>query len=234
MKQQIIGVLGGMGPQASNELYRLLIEGARRKFGAQTNDGYPEILIDSVPVPDAFDDPQKMEAVAHMLENRVDRMTKYGATTITMACNTVSVYADRLQKRTSVPVISVIEEVVSEVLKYHKKVLLLASPTSLHIGLYQKPLRKSGIVCMVPEIKDYKILDSIICGVLKGTDRKILQKRLVRLTDKLLIDKNADAVILGCTELPLVFPIDYRLPVYSSLSILAESLLKRYYKEEGI
>lgn len=232
MKQHMIGIIGGMGPQASNELYRLLIEGAMCEYGVNTNDGYPEILIDSVPVPDAYNDTNKMEDIAQVLEDRVARMTKYGVTTITMACNTVSVYANRLQKITPVPVISVIDEVVFEVRKRHKTVLLLASPTSLRIGLYQKPLAKAGILCVVPEIKDYKILDSVIHGVLKGADRMFLQKLLIQLTNKLLVGQNADAVILGCTELPLIFPSDYRLPVYSSLSILAESLLKRYYTKE--
>lgn len=57
MKQnKIIGVLGGMGPQASVELYRLLIEGAKVRYGAQNNDDYPEILIDSVPIISVVDE----------------------------------------------------------------------------------------------------------------------------------------------------------------------------------
>jgi len=52
MKNKIIGIIRGMGPQASCELYRLLIEGARHRYGSKNNDEYPEILIDSVPVPD--------------------------------------------------------------------------------------------------------------------------------------------------------------------------------------
>ena len=96
MNKHIIGVLGGMGPQASNELYRLLIEGARMNFGAKHNDEFPEILIDSVPVPDGFSHPEQMELVATMLEDRVKRMTLYGVTTISLACNTVCIYKDRL------------------------------------------------------------------------------------------------------------------------------------------
>jgi len=44
----------------------------------------------------------------------------------------------------------------------------------------------------------------------------------------------AEAIILGCTELPLVFPEDFELPVISSLEVLARALLKRYYEGEDI
>ncbi|HUD20060.1 MAG TPA: amino acid racemase [Patescibacteria group bacterium] len=233
MKQnkQIIGVLGGMGPQASCELYRLLIEGARRKFGARMNDEYPEVLIDSVPVPDAYADLTKMEEVARMLEDRISRMTQYGATSISMACNTVCLFADRLQKRTPLPVISVVDEVVREVSKHHKKVLLLASSTSLRLGLYQIRLARAGMSYMVPEPKEYDLLDSLILEVLGGRDRKDLMEKLVHLVERHVACENIEAIVLGCTELPLIFPTDNRFPVYSSLSVLAESLLKRYYKE---
>jgi aspartate racemase len=235
MKQnKIIGVLGGMGPQASNELYRLLIDGAMHRYGARTNDGYPEILIDSVPVPDAFADQEKLEQVVRMLEDRVTRITRYGATSITMACNTVSVFTERLQKITPIPIISVVNEVVHEVSKHHSNVLLLASPTSLRLGLYQKPLTRAGIQYIVPEEKDYILLKKIISGVLEGKNQKELTYKLMQLVERIISVNHIDAIVLGCTELPLIFPSDYRLPVYSSLSVLAESLLKRYYTKEEV
>ena len=58
--------------------------------------------------------------------------------------------------------------------------------------------------------------------------------KLVRLTERYVGDYEAEGIVLGCTELPLVFPEQYRLPVYSSLSILAESVLKRYYMKEVV
>ena len=61
MNNQIIGIIGGMGPQASAEFYRVLIHRARKQYGAHENNDYPEILIDSVPVPDFLSDTKNME-----------------------------------------------------------------------------------------------------------------------------------------------------------------------------
>lgn len=234
MKQHMIGIIGGMGPQASNELYRLLIEGAKQRYGARNNDDFPEILIDSVPVPDFFSDTQQMEKAAVMLEDRTRRLTEYGASIISMACNTACLLADRLQRQTSMPFVSIVDEVVREVSKQHTRVLLLASPTSLRLGLYQLALSQYGLSYVVPPKKYHQELEYIIRGVIEGGDRSFLMKKLVRLTENILTNEYIDGIVLGCTELPLVFPAHYRYPVYNSLSILAESLLKRYYTKEVI
>ncbi len=235
MKQHnMIGIIGGMGPQASNELYRLLIEGAKRKYGARNNDDFPEIIIDSVPVPDFLSDTKKMEEAAGILDDRVRRLTNYGVSAITMACNTACILSDRLQKQTPVPFVSVIDEVVREVSKNNTKVLLLASPTSLRLGLYQLALSRYGLSYIVPPKKYHPELEYVIRGVIEGGERGFLMEKLVRITENILEKESVQAVVLGCTELPLVFPSNYRFPVYSSLSILAESILKRYYKKEVV
>jgi len=58
--------------------------------------------------------------------------------------------------------------------------------------------------------------------------------RLVKLTERFVKKKAIGGIVLGCTELPLVFPKKYRIPVYSSLSILADTVLKRYYTKEVV
>jgi aspartate racemase len=231
--KSIIGVIGGMGPQASCELYRLMIAEARHRYGARGNDEYPEIVIDSVPVPDFLADTKKMEEVASILEDRVKRLTAYGVSTMTLACNTACILSERLQKKTDKRLLSVVDEVAGAVLGKSTKVLILASPTSIRLGLYQLSLSRYGISFVIPRRKDFGELEYIIRGVLGDEQRDGLTKKLVRLTERYL-DHAIDGIVLGCTELPLVFPNPYRIPVYSSLSILAGVLVKRYYTKEVI
>lgn len=225
---KIIGIIGGMGPQASAELYRLIISQARHRYGARENDEYPEVVIDSVPVPDFLADTKKMEEAAMILEDRVKRLTVYGATTITLACNTACILNDRLQKQTDKPLISVVDEVVRTIVGKSTNVLLLASPTSLRLGLYQLVLSRYNVSFVMPRQKDFRELEYIIRGVLGDEKRDFLMRKLVRVAER-YSDDSIDGIVLGCTELPLVFPADYVLPVYDSLSILANSLLRRYY-----
>lgn len=234
MNNKIIGVIGGMGPQASAEFYRILIDQARHAYGAKNNDEYPEIVMDSVPVPYFIGDTDRMEEAAQMLESRVRRLAAFGATTITMACNTACILFDRLQKQTDVPFISIVDAVVKEVSRGDHRVLLLASPTSLRLGLYQLALARHNLPYIVPSDGDYRELEYIIRGVLAGEDRGVLMRKLVRLVTAFREKENVGGIVLGCTELPLVFPINYDLPVYNSLSILANALLKRYYIKEAL
>lgn len=235
MKQNnIIGIIGGMGPQASCELHRLMIDYAHHQFGVKNNDEYPEILIDSVPVPDFLSDTKEMEKAALMLEDRVVRLTHFGVTVITMACNTACILCHRLKEKTSVPFISIIEEVVQKVIhEERKKVLLLASPTSLRLGLYQLELAHYGVGCVIPQKNYYQELEYIIRSVIEGNDKTCLMKKLVKIVHR-HIDYSIDGIVLGCTELPLVFPKQFQIPVYSSLSILSETLVKTYYRKEHI
>jgi aspartate racemase len=229
-----IGIIGGMGPQASYELYRLLIEGARRDYGAKNNDDYPEILIDSVPVPDFLSNTNRMEEATRLLENRVKRMSAYGVCALTMACNTACILSDRLQHYSSVPIISVIEEVGKIIARSCNRVFILASPTSLRLNLYQNVLHKLNIEVFTLKESEYPEIEYIIRGVIEGKQKKPLTQKLVKITEHHLLNENVDGIVLGCTELPLVFPENYRLPVYSSLDILAKTLLKQYYYRKSI
>lgn len=69
----------------------------------------------------------------------------------------------------------------------------------------------------------------IIRGVLAGDDRGFLMRKLVKIVERYKEKEKIGGIVLGCTELPLVFPANYDLPVYNSLSILANSVLRRYY-----
>lgn len=228
---KIIGIIGGMGPQASLALYELLILRAQKYYGANENHKYPEIIIDSVPVPDFISDQSKQEEAAVMLEKRVQQMNIVKANFITISCNTACILLNRLQKQTTIPIISIIDEVISSIHIDHTPILLLASPTSLQLGLYQLTLARHGIPYIVPRNRDFREIEYLIRSVIQGKDKRMLEHKIVRLVERYRTTTNMKGLVLGCTELPLIFPANYPLPSYNSLSILADSLLKRYYKK---
>lgn len=164
-----------------------------------------------------------------MLKQRVKLVNKSNASYLSIACNTAHVLLPELQKVSKVPFISMIDETVERV---HKdgitKVGLLATPSTIKYGLYQAALSRKGISAFVPFKRQLTILETIIRNVLAG---KILErdtKKLKVIGDN-FIAKGSEAIILGCTELPLVFPKRYSLPVYNCVEILAMALLRKYY-----
>lgn len=230
---QPIAILGGMGPDASARLYQLMIELSRSEFGAVENHQYPEIVIDSVPVPEFFSNTQKAEEAKLMLKDRVRKLNYLQPGCFSLACNTAHTILMDLELETLVPFVSIPEEVSREVKqKEYKRVGLLASPTTIFAGIYQAEFSDKNIEVVLPENGYIEELGEII-GQIVGGEFKKPKARLLKIADSLK-KKKVEALILGCTELPLVFPKNYSLPILNTLEILGRALLKRYYRKEEI
>lgn len=230
MNNQAIGILGGMGPDASARLYQVMIDMARSEFGVRKNEEYPELVIHSIPVPDFIADMSKAEEATFMLKQRVRDLSKLKLACMALACNTAHTTLVDLQQETDVPFVSIAEVVADEAKKRgYFKVGLLASPTTVYAGIYESELRTQNIETVVPNSGQIEDLGKIIEGIVAG-EFKPAKKRLLVIADSLK-KRDVEAIVLGCTELPLVFPKNYSLPVLDSIELLARALLKRYYQK---
>lgn len=230
MIKKTIGILGGMGPEASGYLYKLLIDLSVKYFNAKHNDDFPEVIIHSVPVPDFISSDRKRGEALQMLSKRAQQLNKLDISCLSIACNTAHVLLNDLQKNSDAPFVSMIDEVVQAVKdNNHKVVGLLGTPSTIRYQLYQKALEADEILTIIPNDMQIKTLGKVIRNVLAGKILKQDTQMLTNITDTLK-EKGVEGIILGCTELPLVFPLRYSLPVYNSVEILALALLRRYYK----
>lgn len=223
-----IGILGGMGPDASAQLYRIMIELARTKYQAQENQDYPDIVLHSVPVPDFISKKQNVPIALAMLQSSVRQL---GPTcrVLAIACNTAHLMLSDLQSQTDTPFVSMIESTAKKVVNDgHKKIGLLATPTTFRSQLYQNALQLYDVQVITPDDAQIYELGEIVLSILAG-DFNQSPQRLVAIAD-VLVKQGAEVVILGCTELPLVFPKKFSIPVVSSLDVLADTLLERFYR----
>lgn len=109
----------------------------------------------------------------------------------------------------------------------HKRVGLLATPNTLRSTLYDDALSK-GVVLVRPDNEVAVSLDAIIFQQIKGLTT-IEDKKLLRgIVNYFIEDNNLDVVILGCTELPLIFDSEKDERVIDTLQVLAEGLLEAY------
>ena len=231
MNRQPIAILGGMGPDASCRLYQLMIELSRSDFGAVENHQYPEIVIDSVPVEEFFSNTNKAEEATFMLKDRVRKLNYFQPDCFGLACNTAHIVLADLEQEANAPFVSIPNETAKEVKKRgYTKVGLLASPTTIFSGVYQTEFLDKNIEIVLPENGYIEELGEII-GQIVGGEFKQSKTSLLKIANSLK-KKKVEALILGCTELPLVFPKNYSLPVLNTLEILGRSLLTRYYKGE--
>ena len=229
-----IGILGGVGPQATQFIYGKILELSQSKYGAKNNNDYPQMIIESVPIPDFISDTSQIEIAKEMLIKSTQSLTAAGATRICVASNTVHILLDELQSTTEVGFISMIELVAKKCVERGlKKVGLLGTPVLIKSGLYDQGLKRNGVALILPTQNEVAVADSIIRAVLAGQktfDKK--QEYIGILND--LLNRGAQAIILGCTELPLA--INYEAlgnKTISSDEVLAEGIVDYYYGSKG-
>lgn len=203
-KNKTIGVLGGMGPEASSNLYSKIIKYAQHKYGAVQDFDYPPIIIYSLPL-FGFDETGIVdEKVAKkQLIDGVKKLESAGCDLIIIACNTVHSYYQEMQSAVKVPIFNIIEETKKRVIKFgYKKVGLFASESTNKLKLYQNRFADSNIEVISPNSEQQKILNRVIEHVMGGnqkTEDIIFLKDIAR--D--YIRQGAEAIVMGCTEIPL-------------------------------
>jgi len=227
-----IGIIGGVGPQSTNFIYKKIIEFSQTKYGAKNNDDFPHLIFESLPIPDFINNKKNIIKAQEMLIKSAKTLEVAGATRLAIGSNTVHILLKELEKHTIIKFISVIEEVCKIVSKKKiKTVGLLGSPVLVKSSLYEKELKKFGAKVILPNSKQSEISESIIRNVIAGVNNIFLKKEYISLLHS-MYDYGAENIILGCTELPQA--INYEAlgeKTIDSDEVLAEAIVDYYYEK---
>lgn len=216
-----LGLIGGIGPASTLIYYSGIIDGCRRINGA---GAYPSFLIDNINMTEmlSFIDNQDEASLLTMLINSVLGLKAAGAELIAIASNTPHIVCDELALRSPVPVVSIVEAAADYAEKHgYTNVLLLGTLFTMSSRFYPDALARRGIICSVPKKDDAEIVHNIIFpkleeGVIDKTDKSML----LTLIDYYIETEHIDAVILGCTELPIMInQKDLSLPVIDTTAV---------------
>ena len=155
-------------------------------------------------------------------------LERAGVDFIVIPCNTAHYFYEDLIKEVAVPVLHMIREVANAVttsLPECKKVGLLATTGTITSNLYQKDFQQKGIKVIAPDAQDQaKVMYAIT--KIKAGQKDIARKQLIEI-GKLLIESKVEAIILGCTDIPVVIKTtDFAVPVFDSNIVLAEAAVK--------
>lgn len=202
--KKTIGILGGMGPLATADLYRKIV--LLTKAGCD-ND-HIRVYIDSncriadrtAAILQGGADPlPEMESALHNLE-------ACGADCIIMPCNTAHYFLPKLQEKTAVPFISMLEATAKTCAKQYpgKTAAILATKGTLSTGLYERALEKENVPFVLPDEAQRDMLMHLIYEVVKASRPLEPEVENWRQLLAQLRDAGADYFILGCTELPII------------------------------
>ena len=224
MAEQMIGILGGMGPEATAELFRRIFD----LTPAKCDQDHLHVIIDSNPkIPDRTAAILRgKESPLPLLIAAARNLERAGADFIAIPCNTAHYWLSELRGAVSIPIIDMIGETAECVAKHSpslRKIGLLATAGTLRSGLYQQAFADRGIALLTPSDKQETEVMLAIKRI-KAGDHDV-RGSLIGISEE-LIKRGAEGIIPGCTELSLVVTQNVlSVPVFDPLSILAERVV---------
>ena len=222
-----IGIIGGMGPQATAELYMAVVGIFQSRFGARYDADFPPMLIHSVPVPEVVERLEDERALADMLCASARTLEAGGAEVLAVACNTAHVVYPQVAAAVGVPVLELPTLAAAAVAQAgYRRMGLLAPGLTLDRGLYRGPCASLGLELVEPSVQQRAALTEIIMAVLAGDELGLARASMAALLDEFAA-AGADSALLGCTDLgPVARGLLEPLPVIDTTDILAEVLVQ--------
>ena len=223
MDEKIIGILGGMGPEATADLYYRIVRASPAK---EDRDHPRTIIYSNTKVPD------RTAAIIGTGPSPLPEMVRAGlaleeagADFVIMPCNTAHYFIDDLRLELGIPVLDMIEltaEAFSEMLPDAVCAGLIATDGTVRSGIYERRFDDKGVDIVVPSREMQRQTMTAIYDHIKAGDLAKGREVILRVAEDLLAE-DIQAVLCGCTEISLVLKDgDLTVPVIDPLQVLAE------------
>ena len=204
-----IGLVGGTGPESTLMYYKEL----NSRIDVLTNGkAMPDVVIESVNFRRAWEyvSGGRYEELADYLAEKVECLKKSGAEVISLTAVTMHIVFDELEEKTGVRLISIPKVVCEEVVsKGIKKVGLLGTAFTMEKDYMKKDLLAAGVDVYIPKKEERDLLTKRLLEELElGIVKESTYLEYVNVINRMKEENGIEAVILGCTELPLLLHPD--------------------------
>jgi aspartate racemase len=225
---KVIGLIGGMSWNSSLEYYRLINEMVAEKLGGLHSARIILYSLDFDEVVKTQHDTYWDDAAVLLGEAGV-ALKRAGADFILICTNTMHKVADAVAESAGLPLLDICD-ITGKAIKERglRRVGLLGSRFVMEEPFYRNRLQENfGIELIIPDEEDRVLIHEVIFGELcRGEIKASSRLACIRIIDGLL-DKGAEGIILGCTELPLLIrPVDVRVPLFDTTRLHAEAAVK--------
>lgn len=221
----VVGILGGMGPEATVDLMRRVIAATP----AQDDADHIRMLVDNNPaVPSRIaaliegTGPSPLPELVRMARG----LAAGGATMLAMPCNTAHYYAGGIVKAVPLPFLNMIAltvERIAAMVPAGTRVGLLASTAVFKIGLYEQAFADHGLPILAPERQDEVM--ALIRAVKTGDTGAARRGALAAIAER-LVQGGAGIILVACTELSIMADaIAGTVPVLDAMDVLAEEIV---------
>ena len=225
--KKIVGILGGMGPEATADFFLKII----KLTPAKKDEEHLHIIIDNDPqIPDRTEAILKGgKSPLPALQKTAQNLERAGADFIVIPCNTAHYFFDEIEKMVNIPLLHMMREVSKEIKEGFpevKRVGLLSTSATARMRLYQNELEKERIMVISPKEKEQEEIMKAI-KLIKGSEYLSSKDILKKIGGKLFL-RGAELLVLGCTEIPLILKQnDFSHPVIDAGYVLAKAAVKK-------
>jgi aspartate racemase len=227
-----IGVVGGLGPESTIEYYRMLISAYQRRAGEKN---LPHVLINSIDVYKglALVEGGQLAELAHYLAAAVQQLADAGADFAIISANTPHLVFEEVRKRSTVPLISIVEAACAAVKqKGIARTALLGTRFTMQAQFYPEVFSRVGIALVIPKDSEVAYIhDKYVNELLAGTFSPETRRGLLEITDRMRREDQIEGVILAGTELPLILTGDTAagVPLFDTTRIHVEAAIARLF-----
>lgn len=198
-----LGVIGGMGPEATAFFYEEVIEHTE---ASRDQEHLDMVIISQASMPDRThailtgDDGRLLK----IMREDAQALEMLGCSCIAIPCNTSHYFFDRIQSFTSVPIINMPREAVSEAVRVRgaRRIGIMGTDGTVRSGVYARECEGLGAECVTPSPERQADVMSIIYGDVKA-GRPADMGKFALVVDE-FVRRGCDAVVLACTELSVV------------------------------
>ncbi len=223
--EKTIGVIGGMGPQATVDFMQRLVAGTPARDDAD----HLHVLVDNNPkIPSRIaalidgtgqDPTPVLCAMAEGLQAK-------GADFLVMPCNTAHFYLPAIARSVRIPVLDMVQLAIAKLIRAQgRRVGILASPAVRMVGLYKARMEEAGLEVIFPGPRDEQTLLAVIRAVKAGR-LDDTQRQSYAGVAAALLEAGADALLVACTEFSVIgAPPGIAGPVVDALDALVEATI---------
>lgn len=201
-----LGLIGGTGPESTLLYYRKFVYEAHRRQGETF---FPPLTIESINVYDvlAMCERKAYAQLTAYLTRAIDNLLAAGAEVVALTGNTPHIVFEQLEASTAVPMVSIVASTCAAANAQRlKKVGLLGTRFTMEADFFKKPFVNQGIDIVIPTAAEIDVIaDRIHHELERGIVSASTRDRFIAIVERMHEASQIEAIILGCTELPLLF-----------------------------
>ncbi len=214
-RMRMIGLIGGMSWESSAEYYRLANELVRDRLGGFHSARCLLYSLDFAEI-ERLQQQASWDEAATALADAAGSLERAGAELLVLCTNTMHKVADAVERATPLPLLHIADATAAAVGRGGvDRVGLLGTRFTMEQAFLRERLEQAGLEVLLPDAADRELVHRVIYDELMvGTIREASRQRYREVIAR-LVDRGAQGVILGCTEIELLIgEHDVPVPVF--------------------